>query len=250
MGLWADPRRAIGRCESGAKCGYLPNQPGSRPLNARSAASSPSKSLVRSAGVRWCRSDLQKFRLGLPSCHETSRLRPPATHSAFCGGCSTTPSATERSTGIRSLASACRRFKAMTHAHLPTTSSGSSPIVSMRPETASWSSSPGYCGLRWGELAALRWSDVDLEKGTLRVVRAYSEEAPRGELSPVKDHQSRTVPIPRVVLEELARFKAQKPEGLVFPSANSTPLRNRNFRRDVFDPAVEVGPEHHSAQSP
>ena len=46
----------------------------------------------------------------------------------------------------------------------------------------------GYCGLRWGELAGLRWSDVDLEKGTLRVVRAYSEEAPRGELSPVKDH--------------------------------------------------------------
>jgi integrase len=97
----------------------------------------------------------------------------------------------------------------------------------------------GYCGLRWGELAALRWSDVDLETGTLRIVRAYSEEAPRGELSPVKDHQSRTVPIPRVVSEELARYKAQKPDGLVFPSANSTPLRNRNFRRDVFDRAVD-----------
>jgi integrase len=25
---------------------------------------------------------------------------------------------------------------------------------------------------------------------------------------------------------------------LVFPSANSTPLRNRNFRRDSFDPAA------------
>ena len=36
----------------------------------------------------------------------------------------------------------------------------------------------GYCGLRWGELAALRWSDVDLQSRTLRVVRAYSEEAP------------------------------------------------------------------------
>lgn len=38
----------------------------------------------------------------------------------------------------------------------------------------------GYCGLRWGELAALQWNDIDLEAGALRVARAYSEEAPRG----------------------------------------------------------------------
>jgi integrase len=99
----------------------------------------------------------------------------------------------------------------------------------------------GYCGLRWGELAALRWADVDLVKKTLRVGRAYSEEAPRGEMSPVKDHQARTVPIPAVVSEELSRFGAdQKPDRLVFPSAKSTPLRNRNFRRDVFDDAVDA----------
>jgi len=39
----------------------------------------------------------------------------------------------------------------------------------------------GYCGLRWGELAALRWTDIDLDLCRLRVSRAYSEEAPRGE---------------------------------------------------------------------
>jgi len=99
----------------------------------------------------------------------------------------------------------------------------------------------GYCGLRWGELAALRWSDINLDKGTLRVVRAFSEEAPRGEMSPVKDHQSRTVPIPGVVSEELAKYRADvDTDGLVFPSSQATPLRNRNFRRDVFDPAVEA----------
>lgn len=99
----------------------------------------------------------------------------------------------------------------------------------------------GYCGLRWGELAALRWSDVDLGNNLLRISRAYSEEAPRGEMSPVKDHQSRTVPVPKVVSDELAMLSAsQKSDGLVFPSATKTPLRNRNFRRDVFDDAVDA----------
>ncbi|WP_286150310.1 tyrosine-type recombinase/integrase [Mycobacterium sp. ST-F2] len=99
----------------------------------------------------------------------------------------------------------------------------------------------GYCGLRWGELAALRWSDVDLRNKVLRISRAYSEEAPRGEMSPVKDHQARTVPIPGVVSDELAMLSAsQKSDGLVFPSASKTPLRNRNFRRDVFDNAVDA----------
>lgn len=97
----------------------------------------------------------------------------------------------------------------------------------------------GYCGLRWGELAALRWSDVDFGRKTLRVARAYSEEAPRGDMSPVKDHQARTVPIPKIVADELVTFSTgRKPTELVFPSANQTPLRNRNFRRDVFDDAV------------
>ncbi|MEW5813078.1 MAG: tyrosine-type recombinase/integrase [Actinomycetota bacterium] len=99
----------------------------------------------------------------------------------------------------------------------------------------------GYCGLRWGELAALRWSDVDLGNNVLRISRAYSEEAPRGEMSPVKDHQARTVPVPKVVSEELVMLSAsQKSDGLVFPSATQTPLRNRNFRRDVFDDAVDA----------
>jgi len=57
-------------------------------------------------------------------------------------------------------------------------------------------------------------------------------------MSPVKDHQARTVPIPRTVVDELADLQAQSaPSELVFPSANCTPLRNRNFRRD-FDAAT------------
>jgi hypothetical protein len=44
---------------------------------------------------------------------------------------------------------------------------------------------------------------------------------------------ARTVPIPEVVSGELADYKALQ---LVFPSASGTPLRNRNWRRDVLTP--------------
>jgi integrase len=43
------------------------------------------------------------------------------------------------------------------------------------------------------------------------------------------------------VSDELVGYKEQSDSaGLVFPSGNSTPLRNGNFRRDVFDAAVEA----------
>jgi integrase len=103
----------------------------------------------------------------------------------------------------------------------------------------------GYCGLRW---AALRWTDIDLDLRRLRVSRAYSEEAPRGEMSPVKDHQARTVPIPKSVVDELTNLQARSaPFEPVFPSANWTPLRNCNFRRDSYGC---VGPDDHSAKPP
>ncbi|WP_343576937.1 site-specific integrase [Mycobacterium sp.] len=95
------------------------------------------------------------------------------------------------------------------------------------------------------QLAALRWGDVDLVQTSLRVARAFSEEAERGQMSPVKDYQARTVPVPAIVSEELATYgEGKEPDHFVFPSASSTPLRNCNSRRDVFDGAVaDVGLE-------
>ncbi|MFI9506204.1 tyrosine-type recombinase/integrase [Nocardia sp. NPDC052566] len=96
----------------------------------------------------------------------------------------------------------------------------------------------GYAGLRWGELAALLRSDFDLGRQTVRVTKALVAET--GEIGPVKTHQSRTVPLAAVLVEELAPYVAELgTRDLVFPSQRKTPLRNRNFRRDVFDDAVE-----------
>jgi hypothetical protein len=43
----------------------------------------------------------------------------------------------------------------------------------------------------------------------------------------------------RTDVDELTTLQAQSAASeLVFPSANSTPRRNRNFRRDCFDAAT------------
>jgi hypothetical protein len=53
-----------------------------------------------------------------------------------------------------------------------------------------------YCGLRWGEMAALKVSRVDLPRHRLNVAEAVSEV--RGKLiwGTPKSHQTRSVPIP------------------------------------------------------
>jgi integrase len=55
-----------------------------------------------------------------------------------------------------------------------------------------------------------------------------------------KNHQARSVPIPRFVAELLAEVVAGKAsDDLVFTTWRGKPLRNLNFRRDVFDKAAE-----------
>lgn len=62
-----------------------------------------------------------------------------------------------------------------------------------------------YCGLRWGELAALRVRDVDF----LRRRIALTENAPMVGMEVIvgslKGHTNRTVPMPRFVADELAK---------------------------------------------
>lgn len=58
-----------------------------------------------------------------------------------------------------------------------------------------------------------------------------------------KNHQRRSVPIPRFLVDELAAHVAGKRrDALVFTAPNGGPLRNTNFRSRVFAPAaVSVG---------
>jgi integrase len=98
-----------------------------------------------------------------------------------------------------------------------------------------------YCGLRWGELAALKVGRVDLLRHRLSVAEAVSEV--RGTLiwGTPKSHHARSVPIPGFMVDDLAVAMAGKaPDALIFVSRRSGPsepelparrLRPRGNRR-------------------
>jgi integrase len=61
-----------------------------------------------------------------------------------------------------------------------------------------------------------------------------------------KSHATRSVPIPRSVEDLLLEVIAGKAaDDLVFTTWRGKPLRNLNFRRDVFDPAAADANLHH-----
>ena len=54
-----------------------------------------------------------------------------------------------------------------------------------------------------------------------------------------KSHEARSVPIPRVLIDDLAAQVAGKDrDDLVFTTSTGAPLRNRNARRSWFDEAA------------
>ncbi len=103
----------------------------------------------------------------------------------------------------------------------------------------------GFCGLRWGEMAALRVKRVDLLRRRITVAESVTEV--RGHLTwgTPKSHQSRSVTVPRFLAKLLGEIVAGKgSDDLVFTTMTGRPLRNLNWRRDVFDPAAaDVGLE-------
>ncbi len=96
-----------------------------------------------------------------------------------------------------------------------------------------------YTGLRWGELAALTAGRVDLARRRAAVAASVTEVNGRLVWGNPKNHERRSVPIPRFVATELAeRIAGRAPGELVFTAPQGGVLRVRNFRRQVFDRAV------------
>jgi integrase len=104
-------------------------------------------------------------------------------------------------------------------------------------------------GLRQGECVGLEWSDVDLEAGTLSVMRQITRtnEHVEAEGTPKTRRSRRSLILPRVCVDQLLRHRrlqeAERAEAdewgdsewidrdLVWPSTRGTPLSPSNLRR-------------------
>lgn len=101
-----------------------------------------------------------------------------------------------------------------------------------------------FAGLRQGELLGLKWSDVDLEAGTLRVNHALQRVEGQLRLVPPKTATSRrSIALPPMAVEALRQHRAAQTEErllagpewlaseLVFTTAWGAPIEPRNATR-------------------
>ena len=106
-----------------------------------------------------------------------------------------------------------------------------------------------YCGLRWGELAALRVSNVSLTRSRVQVEASVTEVNGKMEWGDTKTRQKRGVPVPGFLLPVLAEQIAGKHSTeLAFPAPGGGVLRYRAARISWFNAAVEssgVAPGFH-----
>ena len=101
-----------------------------------------------------------------------------------------------------------------------------------------------YTGMRVGEAIALKWHNVDLNKGIIRVcenlkrVREYEEDGESKYVnqttSPKTAKGNREIPIPQCLILRLKKFKLKSHksrEDYVFCTRNGTALQYNNIRR-------------------
>jgi integrase len=105
-----------------------------------------------------------------------------------------------------------------------------------------------YTGMRWGELAGLQWSRVDLDGGAIRVDPkdgALHEVGGQLSLGPPKTTAGvRTVHLPPFLTELIGEHRERHPRArFVFTAAEGGWHRRANFRRRAWLPAVEGDPK-------
>jgi integrase len=71
------------------------------------------------------------------------------------------------------------------------------------------------CGMRRGEIAALRWGAVDLDRGQLAIVQSAEQTKAGVRYKEPKSGQARTVALSPAVVAELRAHRARQAEGLL-----------------------------------
>jgi integrase len=111
-----------------------------------------------------------------------------------------------------------------------------------RPDLALWVRLGAYCGLRAGEVLALRRESVDLERKVLVVDRSVSEVGGKLHLGSTKTARSRSVPVIESVMADLRDHLDHRvgpnPDALLFISEAGGPVSHSNWYRRHFKPAL------------
>jgi integrase len=106
-----------------------------------------------------------------------------------------------------------------------------------------------YTGLRRGELLGLKWTDVDLDKGTLRVQRSLDVDGTFK--TPKNQAARRALKLTSRALEALKAHKVRQnaerlqagtrwqDHNLVFPNTIGKPMNAGNFYRREFQPLLQ-----------
>lgn len=94
----------------------------------------------------------------------------------------------------------------------------------------------GTCGLRFGEVAELRWRDVDLQKQQIRVARSVALVNGVFEQGTPKSGKSRTVSLSAFVVDLLG--ERGESDALLFPDTAGGRMRGSNVRRRWWSQAV------------
>ena len=97
----------------------------------------------------------------------------------------------------------------------------------------------GLCGLRWGELVGLQVKDLNVSAGTITIRRSLVEINGKLEESTTKSHRWRIVHLPEILQTVCHRWVFEKnQDDPLFHTVEGTFLRNTNFTRRIFIPAL------------
>jgi integrase len=102
------------------------------------------------------------------------------------------------------------------------------------------------CGLRRGEITALRWKSIDLDRGQLAVIASTEQtDAGRVREKEAKSGRARTIALPSIVVDELRRWRLAQAQELlklgvrpddnwhVVTQADGAPLQPRSLTHTV-----------------
>jgi integrase len=88
------------------------------------------------------------------------------------------------------------------------------------------------CGLRRGEITALRWRTIDLDAGQLAVVASTEQTEEGVREKDTKSGKDRTVALPSIVIDELRQHRIRQMEGLLRIGARLTDNHHVVARED------------------